>query len=96
MYLKNFNFIKNLHCMKIHRLQVALRPRGMRAFLSHYKKEKISILDVGCGNRSSIFIKSIIPKADVFGIDIEDYNQTAESKKLYTRYLTTPPQKIST
>jgi len=77
--------------MKIHNLQVALRPRGLRSFLSRSKKNS-KILDVGCGNRSSIFIKSIMPSADVFGIDIGDYNQSVESKKLYKHYITTPPE----
>lgn len=77
--------------MKTHDLQVALRPRGLRSFLSRSKKNS-KILDVGCGNRSSIFIKSIIPSAEVFGIDIGDYNQSVESKKLYKHYITTPPE----
>jgi len=80
--------------MRIHRLQVALRPYGLRSFLSRSKKD-CKILDVGCGNRSSIFIKSIIPLADVFGIDIGDYNQSEESKKLYKRYITTFPEIFS-
>ena len=77
--------------MKIHSLQVALRQHGLRSFLSS-SKENCKILDVGCGNRSSIFIKSIIPSADVFGIDIGDYNQSKESKMLYKRYITTLPE----
>jgi len=77
--------------MKVHSLQVALRGRGLRSFLS-YSKDNSKILDVGCGNRSSIFIKSIIPSADVFGIDIGDYNQSEESKMLYKRYITTLPE----
>ena len=77
--------------MNTHNLQVALRPYGLRSFLSRSKK-KSKILDVGCGNRSSIFIKSIIPSSDVFGIDIGDYNQSVESKKLYKNYITTPPE----
>lgn len=77
--------------MKIHDLQVALRPRGLRSFLSRSKNNP-KILDVGCGNRSSIFIKSIIPSSEVFGIDIGDYNQSAESKKLFNHYITTPPE----
>jgi 2-polyprenyl-3-methyl-5-hydroxy-6-metoxy-1,4-benzoquinol methylase len=71
---------------------VILRPRGLRAFLSNLKKENISVLDVGCGNRSSLFIKNIIPKSDIIGIDIQAYNQTAESKQQYARYLITPPE----
>lgn len=77
--------------MKMHDLQVALRSRGLRSFLSHSKKYS-KILDVGCGNRSSIFIKSIIQSADVFGIDVGDYNQSEESKKLYKKYITIPPE----
>jgi SAM-dependent methyltransferase len=76
--------------IKIHGLQVAVRSRGLRSFLSKSKKSP-RVLDVGCGNGSSIFIKTIIPSASIYGLDICDYNQTEESKKLYENYILTSP-----
>ena len=78
--------------MLIHKIQIFLRPRGLRSFLTVSKSKKLKLLDVGCGNKSSIFIKKVNPQIDVFGIDIGDYNQSDESKKLYTEYVLTEPE----
>ena len=63
-----------------------LRPRVQRSFLSSIKKENCKVLDVGCGNKSSIFIKTAKPSSVVFGIDID------ESKELYEQYIVTQPE----
>jgi SAM-dependent methyltransferase len=78
--------------MLIHKIQTILRPRGLRSFLANSKNKKLKLLDVGCGNKSSIFIKKVNPQIDVFGIDIGDYNQSDESKKLYTEYILSEPE----
>jgi len=76
----------------MHKLQCILRPRELRAFLEKYKKQHLKLLDVGCGNRSSIFIKKINPCFDIFGIDVVDYNQSPESRRLYASYLIANPE----
>lgn len=69
-----------------------LRPRGQRSFLSSIKKEDSKILDVGCGNESSVFIKTAKPDSIVYGIDVVDFNQSKESKKLYEKYIIAQPE----
>lgn len=69
------------------RLKKLLRPRGQRAFLSHVKMDICKILDVGCGNQSSLFLKSVKPRSVAYGIDVCDFNQSAESKGLYDEYI---------
>lgn len=75
-----------------HKIQTILRPRGLRSFLSMSKNKKLNLLDVGCGNKSSIFIKKINSQINVHGIDVGDYNQSEESKKKYTKYTLSDPE----
>lgn len=77
-----------------HFLKVALRPRGLRSFLNQSNRQS-KILDVGCGNQSSIFIKGIVHNCNVYGIDISDYNQTNESKNLYDQYIITTSERFA-
>ena len=69
-----------------------LRWNGKTNFI--YKlNEHSSILDVGCGNASTILdIKSLKPRSKLTGIDIDDYKQTAESKKLIDNYVISQPR----
>ena len=64
-----------------------LRPWGQRSFLSSIKKDNCKILDVGCGNVSSIFLKTVKPNSIAYGIDIVDFKQSNESKGLYEHYI---------
>lgn len=73
-------------------LKVSLRPWGLRSFLRAHEKEQKKILDVGCGNGSSLFFKSINTGFDVHGIDITDFNQTAESLAAYKQYIICEPE----
>ena len=78
-----------------HFLKKTLRPRGQRAFLSSIKKDNPKILDVGCGNTSSVFLKAVKPNSMVYGIDVGDFNQSDESKDLYDNYITVQPEMFS-
>jgi SAM-dependent methyltransferase len=64
-----------------------LRPRGLRSFLSSIKKDNCKILDVGCGNKSSFFLKRLKPNSKLYGIDVVDFDQSNESKALYEHYM---------
>ena len=75
-----------------HFLKKTLRPRGQRAFLSSIKKDNPKILDVGCGNASSVFLKTVKPNSMVYGIDVGDFNQSDESKDLYEQYIISEPE----
>jgi len=75
-----------------HFLKKTLRPRGQRAFLSSIKKDNPKILDVGCGNASSVFLKTVKPNSVVYGIDVTDFNQSDESKDLYDAYKIVQPE----
>ena len=77
----NSNFLKKI-----------LRPRGQRSFLSSIKKTNLKILDVGCGNASSLFLKTVKPNSMVYGIDVGDFNQSDESKDLYEQYIISEPE----
>jgi 2-polyprenyl-3-methyl-5-hydroxy-6-metoxy-1,4-benzoquinol methylase len=81
--------------MIIHKIQCKLRPRGLRSFLDISEKKYLTILDVGCGNRSSIFINSINARFEIHGIDVADYNQTHESMRKYFNYHITKPVDFS-
>lgn len=78
--------------MWISALKCILRPRGQRSFLASIEKQDCKILDVGCGNESSIFLKKVKPCSKIFGIDVSDYNQTRESKRRYEKYVISEPQ----
>lgn len=69
-----------------------LRPRGLRSFLSAIKKKNCKILDVGCGNQNSFFIKTLKPDSVLYGIDVTDFNQTEESKGLFDHYMIERPE----
>jgi hypothetical protein len=75
-------------------LKKALRPRGQRSFLSSIKKDNCKILDVGCGNASSIFLKTVKPNSIVYGTDVVDFRQSNESKGLYEQYIISEPENI--
>lgn len=67
------------------KLQTILRPYGLRSFLNKYRLSE-NVLDVGCGNGSSIFIKSLLKKSHLWGIDVANYNQSELSLSLYDEY----------
>ena len=69
-----------------------LRPWGQRSFLSSIKKDNCKILDVGCGNVGSIFLKTVKPNSIAYGIDIVDFKQSNESKGLYEHYIISKPE----
>ena len=73
MYLDFKHFIKKI-----------IRPRGQRAFISSIPKENCKILDIGCG-KNSIFLKSVKPNSTIYGVDIGLFEQTDESRFLYTK-----------
>jgi SAM-dependent methyltransferase len=78
-----------------HFLKKTLRPRGQRAFLSSIKIDKCRILDVGCGNASSVFLKTVKPDCVAYGIDVGDFNQSDKSKGLYQQYIISKPEMFS-
>lgn len=72
------------------KIKTMLRPKGLRSFVTASKNQSGTLLDVGCGNESSVFINSVNPKMEIHGIDVCDYNQSAKSKKLYAVYTIAP------
>jgi len=54
---------------------------------------KGKLLDVGCGNNSPYFIKTLLPEIHYTGIDIGDYNQT--QLNLADEYIISTPIKFS-
>jgi 2-polyprenyl-3-methyl-5-hydroxy-6-metoxy-1,4-benzoquinol methylase len=54
----------------------------LNKFIKNYSKDKIRVLDVGCGNRSPSITTSLFPKIEYFGLDKEDYNLTIEDKRI--------------
>lgn len=70
-------------------IQILLRPAGLRSCIANSKNVK-RILDVGCGNKSSVFVKSLSPESHLTGVDVADYNQDEESIALYDEYKIVP------
>lgn len=70
-----------------------IKPRyGRDGFLKKINP-KGELLDVGCGNNSSYYIKNQQPNIIYTGIDIGDYNQTKPN--LADHYIITTPEKFS-
>ncbi len=68
------------------KIKIKLRPWGMRSFLVKKARPGSRILDVGCGNESSIFLKKILNDPHCYGLDVQNYNQSEKSLLLYTDY----------
>jgi SAM-dependent methyltransferase len=77
---KNYGILLNIY------FALMLKPKGKQAFLSK-RDSAISVLDVGCGNKSVIEFKALLPQCTYTGIDIADYNQSTESKNLIDNYI---------
>ncbi len=69
------------------------RPKGKTAFLSQVTKGKV-LLDVGCGNNSPYFAKSVSPDCYYIGLDVGDTNQTLPN--LADEYVISSPENFST
>jgi hypothetical protein len=65
--------------------------KGRTTFLKSLK-ENASVLDVGCGNNSPIYFKSLRPDFRYIGIDVGDYNQLSDPRSIADEYLVVPPQ----
>ena len=70
--------------------KVILRPNGRTDFLSKIPYNSY-ILDVGCGNNSPFYVKSLLPNSYYVGIDICDYNLGSDSKKILNEYILSDP-----
>ena len=73
-------------------LKKTLKPRGLRSFLYTIENKNCKILDVGCGNQSSFFLKTLKPDSTLYGIDVSDFNQSEESKGQFDRYIIERPE----
>ena len=69
-------------------IKLYLRPGGKVHFLNSIPKNSY-ILDVGCGNNSPLIVKSILPNCYYVGIDIENYNNDYDVKKVADEYILT-------
>jgi SAM-dependent methyltransferase len=69
-----------------------LRPRGKNALLKRLDPH-CSVLDVGCGNNSPYWVKSLFPSMHYTGVDVGDYGQT--KPVLADRYATCKPEEFS-
>lgn len=69
-----------------------LRKRGKLAFVKELGPSA-SILDVGCGDNSSVKFKQIRPDCPYTGIDVGDYQQTMPSRA--DLYIVVPPDEFA-
>ncbi|MDR2601490.1 MAG: hypothetical protein LBC53_03435 [Spirochaetaceae bacterium] len=73
-------------------IKTILSPlRSKRRFLMTINKNG-SLVDVGCGNNSSYYIKTHCPDIYYIGIDVGNYNQTKPN--LADEYIITTPDKF--
>lgn len=72
-------------------LRRIVKKRSVKNFINSIKDQRIKILDVGCGNKSSIWIKKIKPYSTLTGIDVVDFNQNDQSMKTYDDYILASP-----
>ena len=68
--------------------------KGRTTFLKSLK-ENASVLDVGCGNNSPIYFKSLRPDFRYIGIDVGDYNQLSDPRSIADEYLVVPPNEFA-
>lgn len=68
-----------------------LSPNSKLDFLTRFNSDA-KILDVGCGNNQAIAIKSVLPNCHYTGIDISDYLNSEETKKLMDEFIITSPE----
>jgi SAM-dependent methyltransferase len=68
-----------------------LVPKGMAGFLNSVVKNG-KLLDVGCGNQSPFRIKAQRPDVFYVGLDIGDYNQSANCQRYADQYIITSPE----
>jgi SAM-dependent methyltransferase len=53
-----------------------------------------TILDIGCGNNSPIYLKTQRPDCYYIGLDVGDYNQDTHSKSVADEYVLTDPDRF--
>lgn len=58
-----------------HMIKDMVNPKSKRSFIYSLRSDA-SVLDIGCGNNSPFYTKSILPNCNYVGVDIGDYNQT--------------------
>jgi SAM-dependent methyltransferase len=59
---------------------------GKRTFLESLKKNS-TILDVGCGNNSPFYTKTLCPSCYYIGIDVGDHHQAGDPKTIADEYI---------
>jgi SAM-dependent methyltransferase len=72
-----------------------LKRKGVASFLRGLPRNSM-VLDVGCGNKSPLRLKTQRPDIYYIGIDICDYNQTTESIAHADKYIITTPTSFAT
>jgi len=70
-----------------------LRRKGKSAFIAALPRNSI-LLDVGCGNNSAARVRALRPDLRYVGLDIDDYNQSPQSKQQMDEYLLAPPERF--
>lgn len=68
-----------------------VNPRGKINFINELPLNA-RILDVGCGNSSAEMVKAFRPDIYYVGLDIQDYNQTADSIRIANEIHYTSPE----
>ncbi|NDU80272.1 MAG: class I SAM-dependent methyltransferase [Ferrovum sp.] len=68
--------------------------RGKGAFIRSIPRNG-RVLDVGCGNNSPMWFKSVRPDIYYVGLDIGDYNQTNSPSEFANEYIVTTPESFA-
>ena len=63
-----------------------LRPFRFNYFYPKFKKQSLTILDVGCGNQSPTVTKKYFPQCIYHGVDRANYNNNDQDKSLMDAY----------
>ena len=68
-----------------------IKPRGKQSFIDSVVKNG-KLLDVGCGNNSPYYVKTLRPDIHYTGLDIGIYNQTSDHSAYANEFILTDPE----
>ena len=85
------NCFEDYKKLRLHtRIEIFLRPGGKKSTIAN-SADNAKVLDVGCGNSSATAFRELSRNCHYTGLDVSDYNQSAESIAMMDEYIVVSP-----